>query len=89
MFNKTTQMQITGSVKMAVEEAIEQSSAQDCIVKILAEPAEIDALERMLSEICDDGTQNGSTLEFWGEDDGREWRIHVSPIPVASDDEDY
>lgn len=88
MFNKTTQMNVTGSIGMAVETAIEQSSAQDCIVEILAEPAEINALERMLTDLCDDGTQSGSTLEFWGKHDFSKWRIHVSPLQVEAD-EDY
>lgn len=88
MFNKTTQMNVTGSIGMAVEEAMQQSSAQDCIVEILADSEDFDTLERILSDICDSGSQSGSTLEFWGDEDGREWRIHVSPMP-ASADEDY
>lgn len=71
------------STMQIIENAIDQSKAQDEIVTI----STIDmrragvTLESVLSALfaeCEGETKNGSIHEHWGEDvDGNEWRVHV------------
>ena len=57
------------------ENAIQKSIMQDRIVTIEA-PAPAD-IEKLKNE-CDDWVENGSVIEFWGKDDGDNWRVHVA-----------
>lgn len=59
---------------MTVEQAIDQSVAQDRIVTL---DYDGDA-ERMLNAACDDSVVAFSRTEYWGTDeDGNNWRIHM------------
>ena len=43
-------------------------------------------LAASLSEECDDSVDNGDSVEYWGERDGSEWRVHLSkPAEVTEE----
>ena len=60
-------------------DAIDQSIAHDITVTLPHSPALADAL---LAE-CDGSTATARdpllSVEYWGEDDGNEWSVHLTP----------
>lgn len=58
---------------MTAEQAIARSSSHDEIVTLDYDAA---AVETLLVE-CDDLVDGNTCLEFYGTDDGSEWRVHV------------
>jgi hypothetical protein len=54
-------------------EAIERSISHDEIAYC---EHTTENLESLMVE-CDDSVENGEVIEFWGEDDGQDWRVHV------------
>lgn len=64
--------------RLDVEHAIGESIASDRIITLDDAPGLAAAL---LAE-CDDYASTGRIVEYWGERDGRPWRVHVRVLPV-------
>jgi len=63
-----------GNKMTIIENAINESIANDCIVHLDHTPELADELQ----SICDDSVDNDGVIEYWGvDDDGRDWRIHL------------
>ncbi len=59
---------------LSAHEAIDQSILRNEITHI---PYSAEAEETLLAE-CDDSTDAGHALEFWGEDENENtWRVHL------------
>ena len=58
---------------MNATQAIERSISHNEIVTIESTP---EVLDQLLIE-CDDHVDAGERIEFWGTDDGKEWRVHA------------
>jgi hypothetical protein len=61
---------------MTTEQAIAQSIQQNEIVTI---DYSVEA-EDELNAACDDSCVNHTRTEYWGEDDGSEWRVHLRHV---------
>ena len=67
---------------MTIEQALTRSTSNDEIVDCYASQAEIDALCGEAEGSCDLVSQYGY-VDVWGtDDDGGEYRLHVTPAPV-------
>ena len=64
---------------MTAQQAIDQSILTDSIVHLAADP-QVDA---DLALLADDSVRNGSVTEYWGEENGQTWRVHVERAPEA------
>lgn len=60
-----------------IKTAIKASQIQDRIVDLRADELTEEALQDLTCE-ADDSVENGSVHEYWGEDEGGAWRVHVT-----------
>lgn len=62
---------------MNTQEAIDRSISHNEIVTLDDNPE----TREELGELCEDSAKNGNILEFWGERDGENWRVHLKAGP--------
>lgn len=68
----------TEAISKAVTRAIERSISHNEIVTLRAdESASYEEFCAALKSESDDDVENGDVHEFWGTDDGDDWRVHV------------
>lgn len=64
------------------EQAIDQSIQQNETVWLEPDMDDYEALTAVLVGESDDSVRNGDVMEYWGEDGGESWRIHVRETEV-------
>jgi hypothetical protein len=72
---------------MDVATAIRESILQDRIVTIDYSPARRDELRALAEDSAKTTWERGPLHEFWGRDEGAEWRVHLEER-TAEEEED-